>query len=130
MNPKKFITVAIVLVSILTGCSTGSDSANLSAAEFLVKSQEPGVITLDVRTAEEFRSGFIAKSLNINVESGSFDSEIANLDKSATYAVYCRSGRRSQVAIDKMRAAGFTSLFNLGTGINDWNANGLPLVVK
>jgi len=94
MNPKKFITVAIVLVSILTGCSTGSDSANLSAAEFLVKSQEPGVITLDVRTPEEFRSGFIAKSLNINVESGSFDSEIANLDKSATYAVYCRSEQR------------------------------------
>mgnify|MGYP006276893927 CR=1 FL=1 len=130
MNIKKNITLLITAILVLTGCSAESNSTNLSAADFLLKSQEPGVITIDVRTPEEFKSGYISNSLNINVESDSFEGEIASLDKSATYAIYCRSGRRSQLAIDKMRSAGFTNLFNLDNGINDWNANGLPLVTK
>jgi rhodanese-related sulfurtransferase len=59
-----------------------------------------------------------------------FDSEIAKLDKSATYAVYCRSGRRSQVAVDRMKDAGFTNLFNLNAGVEDWVSAGLPLVTN
>ena len=127
---KKVIAATITLAVILTGCAQESNSADLTVAEFSAKSQEAGVISLDVRTAQEFAEGHLKNAININVESGNFEKEIANLDKTATYAVYCRSGRRSQVAIDRMKAAGFTNLFNLNAGVQEWAAAGLPLVTN
>ena len=124
---KKVIAATITLAVILTGCAQESNSADLTVAEFSAKSQEAGVISLDVRTAQEFAEGHLKNAININVESGNFENEIANLDKAATYAVYCRSGRRSAVAVDLMQKAGFTNLFNLDGGVIDWSASGYPL---
>lgn len=125
---KKVIAATITLAVILTGCAQESNSVDLTVAEFSAKSQEAGVISLDVRTAQEFAEGHLKNAININVESGNFENEIANLDKTATYAVYCRSGRRSAVAVDLMQKAGFTNLFNLDGGVIDWSASGYPLV--
>jgi rhodanese-related sulfurtransferase len=72
--------------------------------------------------------GHIAKAINIDVEGMTFDGDIAKLDKSATYAVYCHSGRRSGIAVGKMKEAGFKNLFNLTNGVLDWQGAGLPLV--
>jgi rhodanese-related sulfurtransferase len=66
--------------------------------------------------------------VNIDVESGNFASEIAALPKDTTYAVYCRSGRRSTLATDQMAEAGFTSLVNLEGGVADLQAAGAPIV--
>jgi rhodanese-related sulfurtransferase len=128
---KKLFAIIAVSTFFLSGCGGNSSaSTNLGAQEFQAKTQESGVITLDVRTPGEFVSGHLVNALNIDVESGQFDAEIAKLDKSATYAVYCRSGRRSQVAIDRMKDAGFTNLFNLNAGVQEWAAAGLQLVTN
>lgn len=126
---KKLISAVAASILFLTGCGT-SESANLGTQEFQAKAKEAGVITLDVRTSGEFMSGHLENAINIDVEAMNFDSEIAKLDKSATYAVYCRSGRRSQVAVDRMKDAGFTNLFNLNAGVEDWVSAGLPLVTN
>jgi rhodanese-related sulfurtransferase len=127
---KKVISAIFASALILTGCSSTPSATNLDAAGFAQEVTKADVITLDVRTPGEFMEGHIAGAINIDVEGSSFDSEIANLDKSKSYAVYCRSGRRSLIAVDKMSAAGFEKLSNLNTGINDWIANGLPLVTS
>jgi rhodanese-related sulfurtransferase len=44
---------------------------NLDSAAFAVKTQEAGVVILDVRTKAEFDEGHIANAININV--GSYD---------------------------------------------------------
>jgi rhodanese-related sulfurtransferase len=128
---KKFNTGLIASFAIaalaLTGCSSGSTAKNLDAKAFQSKSAESGVVTVDVRTPGEFSAGHIKGAINIDVEGMQFDSEIAKLDKSATYAVYCHSGRRSAIAVEKMSKAGFTSLFNLTSGFADWMAQGLPV---
>ena len=124
---KKLFSTVAVSILFLTGCGT-TELANLGAQDFQSKAKEAGVITLDVRTSGEFMSGHIENAINIDVEAMNFDSEIAKLDKSATYAVYCRSGRRSQIAVDRMKDAGFTNLFNLNAGVEDWVSAGLPLV--
>jgi rhodanese-related sulfurtransferase len=85
---------------------------------------------LDVRTGGEFMTGHIANAVNIDVEGMTFDEEIKSLDKDATYAVYCQSGRRSVNAIKKLQDAGFTKLFNLEKGIIDWRGAGLPVVTN
>ncbi len=114
---------------MLTGCSSSSSATNLDSKAFSNKIAEPGVVILDVRTAGEFAAGHIEGAINIDVEGMQFESGIANLDKTATYAVYCHSGRRSGIAVDKMADAGFTSLFNLNSGIADWQANGFPVTL-
>jgi rhodanese-related sulfurtransferase len=126
---KKMAVASILGAVLLTGCSSGSESAmNLDSVAFEAKTQEPGVVILDVRTKEEFEEGHIANAININVESDTFLSEIAKLDKSKTYAVYCRSGRRSADAVAKMSNEEFISLANLNGGVIDWANAGLPLV--
>jgi rhodanese-related sulfurtransferase len=126
---KKLFAVLAVSTFLLTGCGSEANT-NLGAQDFQAKTQEAGVVTLDVRTPGEFVSGHLVNALNIDVEGSQFDAEIGKLDKEATYAVYCRSGRRSQVAIDRMKDAGFKNLVNLNAGVQEWAAAGLPLVTK
>lgn len=113
---------------LLTGCSTSSSTNNLSVTEFSSKTAESGVVTLDVRTPGEFNEGHIEGAQLIDFQSGNFENEIATLDKSKTYAVYCRSGSRSGQAVKVMSDAGFTSVYNLNGGVIDWTIAGLPLV--
>ena len=109
---KKLISI-LTVAALLVSCSNSSSVTNVNTQDFLTKTQEANVVVIDVRTADEFAQGHLLNAININVEGGMFEESIATLDKSATYAVYCRSGRRSAIATEKMAKAGFTSLFNL-----------------
>jgi len=128
---KKFLAVVAISSILLTGCSSESGSAvNLGVAEFQAKTQEAEVVILDVRTKGEFNEGHIANSINIDFESDTFLNEILKLDKSKTYAVYCRSGNRSGQAVAKMTNEQFISLYNLNGGVIDWAGAGYPLVTQ
>jgi rhodanese-related sulfurtransferase len=124
---KKVIAL-FASVLLLAGCSSSSSAMDLSVSEFSSKITETGIITLDVRTPGEFNEGHIEGSKLIDFQSGNFESEIATLDISKTYAVYCRSGSRSGQAVKIMSDAGFTNLYNLDGGVIDWANAGLPLV--
>jgi rhodanese-related sulfurtransferase len=126
---KKVIAL-LASVLLLAGCSSSSSAVDLSVSEFSSKVAEAGVITLDVRTPGEFNEGHIEGALLVDFESGNFENEIATLDKSKTYAVYCRSGSRSGQAVRVMSDAGFTNLYNLNGGVIDWANAGLPLVIN
>ena len=124
---KKVIAL-FASVLLLAGCSSGSSAIDQSVSEFSSKVTEAGVITLDVRTPGEFNEGHIEGALLVDFESGNFENEIAALDKTKTYAVYCRSGSRSGQAVNVMREAGFTNIYNLNGGIIDWANAGMTLV--
>jgi rhodanese-related sulfurtransferase len=113
---KKFLAGIFASALFLTGCSSAGSATNMDASEFIAKISEPGVVIVDVRTPEEFASGHLQGALNIDVSSSNFDSQIAALDKNATYAIYCRSGNRSTIASGKMSDAGFANLFNFNKG--------------
>ncbi len=125
---KKLLALAIPVLFFLASCSSAATTTSLQAGDFGAKSQESGVVTLDVRTAGEFMAGHIKGAINIDVEGTQFGSEISKLDKTATYALYCQSGRRSAIAAAIMTDTGFKSLFNLENGIQSWVAAGLPLI--
>ncbi len=82
---------------------------------------------IDVRTPQEFQSGHIQGAKNINVLDPSFADKIAKLDKSKTYMLYCRSGHRSGKALEQMRAAGFSKIYNLSGGVMAWTSAGEKL---
>jgi rhodanese-related sulfurtransferase len=87
-----------------------------------------GVTTIDVRTPEEFAAGHIEGAVNYNVEGADFATQVASLDPAGTYAVYCRSGNRSQAAVAAMSQAGVTGIYELESGIVGWQDAGFPVV--
>jgi phage shock protein E len=116
---KKVIAALFASALFLSGCSSSEGVSDLGARDFISQSQVEGVVLIDVRTPEEFSEGHIAGAMNIDVQSPTFDSEIASLDKSVTYALYCRSGNRSGIAAGKMSDAGFISILNAQVGYAD-----------
>lgn len=126
---KRLLIGIVATFVVLTGCS-GSETAevtNLNVTEFANVIATQDVVILDVRTPAEFAAGHVSNAVNLDVESGRFANEILNLDKSKTYAVYCRSGRRSAEAVKIMSDAGFTNLYNMNGGTIDWTNAGFPL---
>jgi len=128
---KKLIAVLLVSVFALSACGGSAESVtNLGVKDFTQKIADSSVTLLDVRTPAEFAAGHIAGAINIDFESGEFKQDIQALDKTKTYAVYCRSGNRSGQATSIMAKDGFGSVFNLNGGVIDWTALGQPLVTK
>jgi rhodanese-related sulfurtransferase len=115
---KKKLFAIFVSLFALTSCSSeGSASiTNVDASTFISTISDPSIKVIDVRSLGEYSSGHLQGALNIDVESGGFDAGIANLDKTTTYAVYCRSGRRSTLAAERMAEAGFTNIVNFNQG--------------
>jgi len=97
------------------------------ANDFSTAMKAPGTIVLDVRTPAEYASGHLAQAQNIDIEASDFATQIAALDKNATYAVYCRSGNRSGTALEQMSAAGFNHVYDLAGGIGAWQNMGGPM---
>ena len=113
----------------MTGCSTSQSTVSLVGVdEFAHTATSSGTEVIDVRTPAEYAAGHLQGATNIDVEGGAFSQGIAGLDKSKTYAVYCRSGNRSKTATQQMADAGFTHVVELDGGINAWIAAGQPVV--
>ena len=128
--------LGVALASGVAGCSGSTGSAahattqNLDPQAFASRASTPGVVILDVRTPEEFATGHLPGAINIDVEAADFTTQIASLDKTATYAVYCRSGNRSGVAMNEMAGEGFTDLADLAGGIAAWAQAGGTIVTN
>ena len=134
MKKITFILPALVLSLIFANASCQQSSSNKDAvvtsvntADFkkLVDAKE-GVL-LDVRTPQEYSDGHIPGSINIDFHGENFKAELEKLDKSKTYDVYCRSGKRSASAAEVMEEMGFKKVVNLAGGIIGWQEQGFTV---
>ena len=83
--------------------------------------KNPDMMVLDIRTPEEFASGHIPASINIDYKAENFESELKKLDRSKSYLMHCRSGRRSTAALDIFSKLGFDHIIHIDDGILGWN---------
>ncbi len=120
---KKLMTI-ILSALMLTGCALTENQTgtyrqiSMDEAVYMM-AEEQGYIILDVRRADEFAAGHIPGAINVANEDIGTD-EIAELpDKNQLIMVYCRSGRRSKEAAEKLVALGYTNIVEFG-GILDW----------
>ena len=124
MRKIKLLIPMMLSAVLLSSCGTpGSSSSGyrqISMDEAVkMMRDEKDYIILDVRKPDEFAEGHIPGAINIpNEEIGT--AEIAELpDKSQLILVYCRSGRRSKEASEKLVKLGYTNIVEFG-GILDW----------
>ena len=120
----RFILYFFILT--LLACSSNGQQS-LKPAAFNESIQKAGAQILDVRTADEYKSGHIKYSLQANwMNKAEFKDRTASLDKSKPVYIYCLSGGRSGAAADELRMQGY-EVINLEGGINAWKANGIAL---
>ena len=118
----------MVLISLslfgMTAC--GSENGKSSTYEQITAEQaktimdtENDYVIIDARTEEEFAEGHIPNAINVANETIG-TAEIPELpDKDQLIMVYCRSGRRSKEASEKLVKLGYTNIVEFG-GILDW----------
>lgn len=135
---KKFFLPILIIASFISCSHTQTQNTNTAQAApaqgiVLLKPQEfnnmmqnkPGIL-LDVRTPGEYKKGFIKGARLLDIFSDEFDTELAKLDKTKTYYVYCASGGRSDECAQKMLAMGFTNIYDLDGGFSQWKNFSLP----
>jgi rhodanese-related sulfurtransferase len=120
------VVTGLLAVLGLAACSSSPapSAQHLSPSAFASAMVVPGTVVLDVRTPTEFTTGHLPGARNLDIESPGFATQLASLDKGATYAVYCHSGNRSGAALEQMAAAGFTHLYDLAGGLAAWQSTG------
>ena len=137
---RTLIALIIILLFAGIGCIGTedikiSDNTQTSESGFIDISVEQAkqmidnneVFLLDVRTQEEFDEGYIEGAILIpDYELASRLSEVPEDEK---ILVYCRSGRRSVTASNILVDAGYTDVYNMLGGINDWNDAEYPVVI-
>ncbi len=140
---KKILLVIILLLGIIsTACGTQEkvlslpESKNTASVQtgstkelsrMEIKPEEAkarldkgeNIILLDVRTEEEYNENRIPNSILIPVEGIDKEAPAKLTDKNATIYVYCRSGRRSAIAVEVLTLMGYANVYDLG-GLNDW----------
>jgi rhodanese-related sulfurtransferase len=85
------------------------------------------LVVLDVRTPEEFAAGHVPGA--VNVPHDQVGARLGELGKfrDKDVVVYCRSGRRSELALSVLEQAGFKRLGHLEGDMNAWSAAGRPI---
>ncbi len=124
---KNIITSLLAMLGLSAACSAQQNIKTVSPQDFaeLMKADSNAVV-LDVRTEEEYAAGHLPEAVNIDyLNEEMFAQEIATLDNTKSYYVYCRSGRRSHNAAEKMQALGL-QVTDMEGGWMAWTEAGMP----
>lgn len=112
---------------MISACAENKAEA-LKPAEFAnLINNEVSLQLVDVRTAQEFQSGYIQDALLIDMYSADFESRLENLNKNQPIAVYCAVGQRSYNVFQLLQKKGFTEVYHLDGGIQAWASEGKPV---
>ena len=118
--------IGMLIMLLFAGCSQAKGNpqeasfVNITAekAKQLMDTEENYII-LDVRTQEEYDQGHIPGAILIPDNRIDADAEKVLTDKNQLILVYCRSGRRSKLAAERLVKLGYTNIKEFG-GILDW----------
>ena len=110
--------------------AAAADTATpITQAELLARldRQDPDLVILDVRTPAEFAAGHVPGARNVSHDQlPTRLAELAGL-RDKPVVLYCRSGRRTLLAAETLRNAGFTRLLHLQGDYLAWEAEHRPI---
>ncbi len=114
----KLLSLLLISLVLLTGCGAAPAAfeqiSQQEAAQLMVSDKDH--IILDVRTPEEYASGYIPEAINIPNETIGSGSIPLLPRKDQLILIYCRSGNRSKQAARKLVEMGYTNIKEFWTG--------------
>ena len=126
--PLLFVTILAAL-TLLTACGAPADTVveiqhNISVDE-AYEMVENGVFVLDVRTPAEWNDFHVEGSALIPHDR--ISEFLGEIPMDEDVLLYCRSGNRSSQALQVLLDAGYTNVYNMLGGMNEWTAAGYPI---
>ncbi|AUM14407.1 rhodanese-like domain-containing protein [Ketobacter alkanivorans] len=85
------------------------------------------ITTIDVRSAGEYSKGHVPGAINIPHDNISNQLEQIKHLKDKPVLLYCRSGRRADMAETTLSELGFSQLYHLQGDMMEWDKNQLPV---
>ncbi len=119
---KRIILILLAALLCLTGCSAEEKMTYRQISQEEAKqmmARNDGHIIVDVRRQDEYDTGHIPGAILIPNESIGTEQPEQLPDKDQIILIYCRSGRRSKEAAQKLADMGYTNIYEFG-GIIDW----------
>ena len=127
---NSWIRALALLLSFVSASTFAQSPAQLIAPDELsqrIEKKQADLVILDVRTAEEFAGGHVPGALNIpHDQLANRVGELADA-KHKEIVVYCRSGRRSDLALATLSAQGFKNLRHLDGDMLKWQEQKRPI---
>ncbi|MFD1160810.1 rhodanese-like domain-containing protein [Hwangdonia seohaensis] len=132
---KKIAYIIIFLISTLS-------FSQKSIAEILKKyntesipyitvndaSKQLNAVILDAREFSEYKTSRLKNAIYVGYNDFNLKKTIKKLNnKQQPVIVYCSIGVRSEDIAEKLKKAGYTSIYNLYGGIFEWKNNNLPV---
>lgn len=104
-----------------------SGLVNIAAAD-VVKLINNDAVVIDIRSADAFARGHIVSAKNIPHDE--LDGKMEQLEqyKNTPIVAVCDAGATTTHVVNKLRGAGFESVFGLKGGMSGWGQAGLPVV--
>ena len=119
---KRIILILLAALLCLTGCNAEGKMTYHQITQEEAKRMmalDGTQVIVDVRRQDEYDSGHIPGAILIPNESIGTEPPEELPDKDQIILVYCRSGRRSKEAAQKLADMGYTNIYEFG-GIIDW----------
>ena len=121
MKHKNLVLVMALIMTtafILGSCGTGYKQISQDEAMQIME-EESGYLIVDVRRPDEFAEGHIEGAINVPNEGIAEEMPEELPDKDQLLLIYCRTGRRSKEASEKLAKIGYKNVYEFG-GINTW----------
>jgi rhodanese-related sulfurtransferase len=137
---KRFLLLFLFLTAILTACqgesktlagesvtTTGGSYRNVTADELNAMLKNKDFVFVNVHIP--FAGNITGTDLSIAYDQITDPANLSLLptDKNAKIVLYCRSGRMSAIAAGKLVSLGYTNVWNLASGMVDWENAGYEI---
>jgi len=130
---KKYFLIFVAFAFVVNSCKQKQEGEFTNRVQ-LVSPQEMKqfidmnqVQLIDVRTPQEYESGHLTHSENLDFYDENFEAELDKLDKNVPVCIYCKSGGRSAKAAEILKKKGFKAVYKLDGGIMRWEKDSLPV---
>jgi rhodanese-related sulfurtransferase len=129
MKTRGFIFGLAATVAASTALAADAPIPVVTQDAFLatVKADAQSLFVLDVRTPDEYAAGYVPGAVNIPHDQ--LASRLAEVPKDREVVVYCRSGRRSEIAGQVLTGHGYTKLEHLQGDMLGWQEAKRPVDV-
>jgi rhodanese-related sulfurtransferase len=121
--------VALAADSAPATATPENSATPISQVDLLARleKKDPDLVVLDVRTPAEFAAGHVPGARNVSHDQ--LPAKLAELAalKDKPVVLYCRSGRRTAIAGQTLRGAGFSQLLHLEGDWLAWEAEKRPV---
>ena len=120
---KMYRLITVFLIFIFSCNFSDQQEINMISTSDLINFKEKDYTLLDVRTADEFKVGYIPDAINIDYYSNSFKKNLLSFEKNSKIIIYCRTNNRSVKTANILLDNGYTDIYVIEGGITSWLDN-------